>query len=485
MRRAWASVEPQPLVWGWHNDAIVEHLEAVTKGHIRKLLINVPPGCSKTMTVQVMWPAWEWICDQHARRDGAGVMRPDMRYIFATYGDALARDKQQLCMRLMQSEWYQALFASRWQADESQWNTGKCANMQGGWRLATSVGGQATGQHADRKVLDDPVKPQDVLQGGVGATKSALENAWLFWTQTMGLRNRGPHTAEVVIMQRLHERDVAGRCIAEFPDYELLVIPQRFESKHPYVRRTVTARADNGEAIKTWQDPREIEGELMCPARFPPEDVVRRENTLGPSGYAAQEQQRPSPAGGSIYKREQYRYWTVVPHEGTMIISGDCSFKEVDTSDYVALQVWCLMAPDFYLLDQVRDRLDVLGTCSAIATLKAKWRRVGAIVIEDAANGPAVVQIMRKKVPGMELCKPLGGKEARANASALYHRTGNIVLPDPTRAPWVHDYIEEHVGFPFAGFDDQVDAQSQAVNYLAASDQDYGAMLATMRKLGV
>lgn len=486
MQAAWPSVDSQPLIWGWHNDAIVEHLEAVTRGHIRKLLINVPPGATKTISVQIMWPSWEWICNQHPRTEHNPTgLRPDLRYIYSTYSEQLALDKALEHRRLLESEWYQERFGDRWQPSPDQWGQAKFSNQQGGWRLATSVGGIATGQHADRKVLDDPIKPQDVLAGTVGTKKWALDNAWTFWTQTMGLRNTGPNTKEIVIMQRIHERDVAGRCIAEFPDYELLVIPQRFESKHPYVRRTVLERDIDGEPVRTWQDPRTDEGELMCPERFPPADVERRAKILGSQGWAAQEQQRPSPAGGSMYHREQFKHWSIVPSEGTWVISGDCTFKALDNSDWVVLQVWCARGPDFYLIDQVRDRIDVLGTCSAIQSLRAKWTRVGAILIEDAANGPAVTQIMSKSLPGMKLVRPLGGKIARANASAVYHESGNVYLPLPQRAPWVHDYIEEHVGFPFGGNDDQVDAQSQAINHLAMQAADYEAMLATMRNLGV
>ena len=485
IRAAWRQIEPRPVVWGWHMDAMVEHLEAVTAGELKRLLINVPPGSSKTLTVQVFWPAWEWICDQHKRTaDFPTGFRPDIKYIFGTYGDALARDKALKCLQLVETSWYQTLFRERWQPDSMQWGASKFANRQGGWRLATSVGGQGTGQHADRKIVDDPTKPQEALSGTMSATKIALENTWTWWSQTMALRNTSADTANVIIMQRLHERDLAGRLLAE-GGYEALCIPMHYEPHHPLAKPTVLKRDAHGQPVRTWKDPRTREGELMCPARFSEADCAQRKRDLGDTGYAAQEQQRPTPAGGRLYKRSDFGHWRVVPSEGTWAISGDCTFKEIDSSDWVVLQVWIASAPNFYLIDQVRDRLDVLQTCDAIASLRAKWARVREILIEDAANGPAVVQIMRRTLPGLKLVTPLGGKAARANASAAYHRSGNVLLPPADRCPWVHDYIEEHTSFPFGAHDDQVDAQSQAINHLAGDMLDYEKMVATMRQLGI
>jgi predicted phage terminase large subunit-like protein len=482
MRAGWHVIERQPLVWGWHNDAMVDHLEAVTRGDIRRLAISVPPGSTKTLTVQVFWPAWEWICDQHP----GGVQRPDFRFIFATYAGDLALFKSALFAALVESDWYRGLFGERWKPRPGQWAKRMQANDHGGWRLATSVGGAATGQHADRKVGDDLLKPQDVLAGNLDEAKVALENAWTFWSQTMGSRNTGPHTAEVMMMQRIHELDPIGR-VQDDPSWTQLCIPQRYEPKHPFARSNVLRRSADGVPSQTWSDPRTEEGELMCPERFSEADVLKAEHTLGPFGFAAQHQQRPSPAGGSIYLREHYRYWRSAPRGGEWCMSVDCTFKNTAGADFVAIQVWCAELPDFYLIDRTSERLDVLGTCSAIMAMRGKYSQIRDIYVEDAANGPAVVQLLQRSVPGLVLVKPMGGKVVRANASASYHRSGNVLLPDPARAPWVEDYIKQHVLFPFGEHDDDVDAQSQAINKLAESAMDEGAMaraVENMRRLG-
>ena len=482
-KAAWPHVVARPLIWGWHNDAMCDHLSAVTHGDILRLLINVPPGSTKTLTVQVMWPAWEWICNQHPRSESVPEgFRPDLGYIFAAYQANLARRKSLLCRQLLESRWYQELFHERWQPNPALWGSTMFKNDKGGWRLATSVGGEATGEHPDRQVFDDPVKPQEVLGGTQGTTKLVLDNVWTWWTQTMSLRKASEDTARIGIMQRVHERDLAGLIIKE-GGYEVLRIPMHYESKFPC--QTVLRRGRDGEADKTWEDPRTEEGELMCPERFSAEECATRKKDLGPQGFPAQEQQRPAPAGGALYKRSYFQHWVVRPIGGVWIIAGDCTFKNLDTSDWVALQVWVSVAPNFYLIDEIRERLDVLGTCQAIATLKSRYPQVGATYIEDAANGPAVVQIMSKAVPGMELVPTGGGKYARANATSVYHASGNVFLPPVERAPWVMDYIEEHLSFPVGAHDDRVDAQSHAIVKLSEGMADYEKMLEAMRGFGI
>ncbi len=483
LRAAWPQVERRPLVWGWHNDAMCEHLEAVTRGDIKRLLITVPPGSTKTLTVQVMWPAWEWICDQHPRSDAfPDGFRPDIGYIFASYQANLARRKSLLCRQLMETHWYRELFGDRWMPNTAQWSASMFRNNKGGWRLATSVGGEATGEHPDRQVFDDPTKPQDVLGGTQGNTKLVLENVKTWWTQTMSLRKADESAARIGIAQRIHELDLPGILIKE-GGYEELRIPMHYEPK--FHTQTVLKRDAAGAPVKAWEDPRKEAGELMCPARFSADECATRKKDLGPQGYAAQEQQRPAPSGGALYKRHYFKHWVVRPREGVWIIAGDCTFKNLDTSDWVALQVWVSMAPNFYLIDEVRERLDVLETCQAILSLRSRYPKVGATIIEDAANGPAVVQIMSRTVPGMELVPTGGGKYARANATSVYHASGNVYLPPEDRNPWVQDYIEEHLSFPVGAYDDRVDAQSHAIVKLSEGMVDYSQMIASMRGLGV
>ena len=149
------------------------------------------------------------------------------------------------------------------------------------------------------------------------------------------------------------------------------------------------------------------------------------------------------------------------------------AFKDLATSDYVAGQVWGALKADRYLLDQVRKRLDMPGTKAAVKELSQRWPKAGAKLVEDRANGPAVIQELRHDVPGLIAVNPEGGKMARAQAVSPQVESGNVYLPHPALAPWVEDLIEETASFPHGRYDDQVDAMTQALNRLRNTSRSY------------
>ena len=156
-----------------------------------------------------------------------------------------------------------------------------------------------------------------------------------------------------------------------------------------------------------------------------------------------------------------------VPAEfNTMIQSWDMAFKGLATSDYVVGQVWGARHADRFLLDQCRDRLDMPSTKEAVKRMSQRWPKAGAKLIEDKANGPAVIQELRRDVSGLIEVNPEGGKIARAHAVAAQAESGNIYLPHPAIAPWIEALIEEMASFPNGRNDDQVDAMTQALNRL-------------------
>jgi predicted phage terminase large subunit-like protein len=269
--------------------------------------------------------------------------------------------------------------------------------------------------------------------------------------------------------------------------YEHLCLPTRFEPE----RRSVTCLGE---------DPRELPGELLFAPLFPARVVDEIENReLGPSGFAGQHQQRPSPEGGGILKKFWWKYWQPkganlspvmvrnekgesVPVEAveldvtagelynnatcfeTVLQSWDCAFKDLATSDFVVGQVWAKKGANKYLLDGVRDRMDCPKTIAAVEKLSHKWPRALLKLVEDKANGTAVIQMLKNKVPGLVAVEPEGGKVARAYAVTPQVESGNVYLPHPSLAPWVDALIEECAAFPNAAYDDQVDALTQALN---------------------
>lgn len=452
MRRAWPMVEPSAaLIWNWHLDAMAEYLEACSSGEIRNLLICVPPGCTKSLTVSTLWPAWDWIT------------HPGRRFVTATYAQELSNKNAKLHRDLVASEWY----AERWGASATitRDTTAQVKNFEntlGGSRVSTAVGAGVTGRHGHVLLFDDLVKAQDA-EGRAALDPKAIRAANEFWFRTMSTRQADPtKTIRVGIMQRLHYEDTAAACI-DSGDYEVLCLPMRYDPDHPQV----------------WaRDPRK-EGALLWPERFPEEEVAHLEKTLGPTAAAAQLGQTPAPAGGAMIKRDHLSHtFREVPSSARYIVAVDCAFKDTAGSDRVAIQVWAKAQTPagwrFYLVDSVVDRMDVIATMDAIRRTAAKWPQATAIHIEDRANGTAVITMLKRDLPGVRPWPPKGtkfpGKVERVNAVLALYENGEVLLPEA--APWVSDYAEELTRFPVGKNDDQVDASTLALLVLRGSNTD-------------
>jgi predicted phage terminase large subunit-like protein len=439
VREAWHVVEPHtPFVDGWHIDAICRHLERVTFGDIRKLLITMPPRHMKSLLVSVFWPAWVW------------TFRPWARWLCSSYAGGLSMRDSVKTRRLIMSPWYTNQFGAAFALTGDQNVKTRFENNQSGYRIATSVGGVGTGEGGDVVAVDDPHKVREV-ESDVERT-AVVE----WWDQEMSTRLNDPQRgAHVIVMQRIHELDLAGH-VLKSGDYIHLNLPAEFEEK----RRCVTP---------FWEDPRTHEGELLWPARFPQVEIDALKKTLGSYGAAGQLQQRPAPATGGIFKRHWWKHYTVLPDGmNQWLISWDMAFKDLETSSYVVGQVWARKGADLYLVDQIRDHLDFTQTLRAVTLLAARWPKARLKLVEDKANGPAVVNSLRNRVPGLVSEPVKGSKEARAAAVSPYVEAGNVHLPLPEVASWVGEFIDEHASFPKGANDDQVDALSQALLRMSA-----------------
>lgn len=464
IRQAWHVVEPGEYSHNWHIDAIAEHLEAVTRGDILRLLINMPPRCMKSLSVGVMWPAWSWI--DH----------PQTRWMFGSYDADLSIRDAVKTRDIIQSPWYQARWGDRFALKSDQNVKSRYDNDHGGFRLATSVAGGATGEGGDILVADDPLSAKQ------GESDASRDTAWTWWTRTMGSRLNNPKTgAKVVVMQRLHEQDIAGR-ILEQGDYVHLCLPNEYE---PKVQIQVTPLG--------WSDPRSKDGELLWPDRIGPDQVkeLKGPSGLGSYGYAGQYQQRPVPAEGGMFKRRWWRFWHYpgnplpavpirlddgslhlcpcepIPEEFDVeLLSWDLTFKETKDSDYVSGGAWGKKGSRKYLRDRVHDRLDLPATIRAFLAMAARFPQATAKLVEDKANGPAVISTLKGSITGLIPVEPLGSKTARAAAGSPQIEGGDVYLPHPSIAPWVQAYIDQHAAFPKGAHDDDVDMTSQALNYL-------------------
>jgi predicted phage terminase large subunit-like protein len=451
-------VEPSRVfIPGRHIDAIIDHLEGVSDGHIRRLLINVPPRHMKSLLVSVFWPAWEW------------TRWPERRWLYSSYAANLSSRDSLVCRRLIESPWYRARWGHIFALTGDQNVKTRFENNRSGYRLSTSVGGSVTGEGGDRLVCDDPHKVDEVLS-------DSIRTATLDWWDTvMSTRVNDPKaTAMVVVMQRFHQQDLSGHLL-EQGGWEHLCLPAEYEGPS---RATSIG----------FTDPRTQPGELLWSERFGPKEIEQMKVSLGSYGAAGQLQQRPSPAGGGMFKRHWFRYYqprgmnlppvivqlpdgsqtSIVAIEAPDLVdeqiqSWDCTFKDLVTSDYVVGQAWARKGAMFLLGHQIRARMDFPATVRAVCELSRGFPMAYAKLIEDKANGSAVIQTLAREIPGILPVNPQGGKITRAAAISALVEAGNVYLPHPDYAPWVNDFIEECAAFPNGAHDDQVDAMTQAL----------------------
>ena len=439
-KRAWSVLEPAAeLKWGWALDAICQHLEAVTDGRITRLLMNVPPGSMKSLLTGVIWPAWEW---------GPRGM-PEMRFVGTAHEETLAIRDSRKCRDLIKSEWYQKL----WPLELSRDLDGKreFGNTSKGVRQARSFTSM-TGVRGDRVILDDPISAD------AANSEAKLEAVRVAFTETLPTRVNSDKSAIVVVMQRLHEKDVSGVILDMGLPYVHLCIPMRFEPD----RRCTTSIG--------WSDPRTHEGELMFPERFGEAQVSELEKTLGSYGAAGQLQQRPAPRGGGILKESWFRYYTAQPRLDFRFITADTAQKTGQDNDFSVLQCWGRSVTGAaVLLDQIRGKWEAP---ELLVQARAFWLKhlslpgsvLRSIMVEDKVSGTGLIQTLRREGIPVIPVQRNKDKISRAHDAAPFIESGNVLLP--IDAPWLSDFLAEASSFPGGAHDDQMDPMFDAVAHV-------------------
>jgi predicted phage terminase large subunit-like protein len=442
-----------PFVGNWHIDVLCAQLERVTRGEIDRLLINVPPGTSKSLITSVFWPAWEWATD------------PTKRWLYASYGQDLATRDAVKTRALIQSRWFQARWPTEL-ADDQNLKV-RYETKAGGWRIATSVGGRGTGEHPDRIVIDDPHNAQQ-------AQSDAERQAAINWfTQTVSTRGATRGAAIVVIMQRLHEVDLSGHILGSesAADWVHICLPMRAEPCSALIPTKATRPS---------VDPRPP-GVLLWPALYSEKRVAKLERELGSYAAAGQLQQRPAPAEGGILKRKWLRYYEpeTKPAISQVVISVDPALKDQQQHDFWSIQAWGISGPNRYALRRVHDRLGFTDATTHIRDLH-RWAaevypQAGiTVLIENAAAGPDAIRQLRRSITGVVPWKARSDKVQRAMAAAPVLEAGNVIVPgvmsatgdgpEPGLTPgWVQEMVSEWTSFPNGAHDDDVDAFTQMV----------------------
>ena len=416
-----------------HLDLVCDALQRVEAGEITRLMIYMPPRHGKSMTVTETFPSW------FLGRD------PERRVIEVSYGDSLAQRFGKF-NRAKVIEYGQEVFGVSVSRDKSSMTDWDIDGHRGGM-ISVGIGGGITGQGADLLLIDDPIKNREEADSEVYRNK-----VWQEWQSTLYTRLH-PGGAVIIILTRWHEDDLAGRLLnpehGEVEDWTIISLPAEAE-EHDLLDRKP--------------------GDPLWPEHgYDQAWLETAKKAVGSYAWSALYQQRPSPAEGSLIKRDWWQYYRESPSLDkfrVIIQSWDMAFKDTDGSDYVVGQVWGLHKADKYLLDQTRARMDFTATCQAVRNLSAKWPQTSYKLVEDKANGPAVVSALQRDLGGFIPVKPEGSKEARASAVTPTIEAGNVYIPDPSIAPWVHDFVEECAAFPRGAHDDQVDAMSQALNRL-------------------
>jgi predicted phage terminase large subunit-like protein len=437
---AWPITEPSTaLLPNWHFDCIAEHFEAVVRGQITDLVVNIPPRNAKSLLGSVLLPTWAW------------TQWPWLKWLFVSYAANLSTKHSLDRRRIIESPWYESRWGGvvRLQPDQNKKN--EYENTARGIMFSTSIGGSATGFGADIQVYDDPMNPK------IAESKAEREQAVEDFTLTFASRGNNKNARRILIEQRLHKDDVTGTVLRQ-GGWTHLSLPAIAEKKtiieFPISKRRVTRDA----------------GEVLHPDRQGPDELAKLKTRLGSRGFGAQYQQNPAVEEAAYFKRDNWKRYELAPAEmaknmGEIWESWDLSFKGAKTSDYAVGLVIGARGPDFFILDIVRDQMSFSASCLAIESLSAKWPSAAAKLVEDKANGPAAIDELNKKVSGLIPIEPEGDKVARAAAISPYQEAGNVYLPDPKFCPKVNDFIEELADFPGGGNDDQVDAFSQGLRW--------------------
>ncbi len=434
---AWPALTPAtPFEDNWHVGAICEHLEAVARGQIRRLIINMPFRMLKSTIVSQSFPAWDWLAN------------PSRQYLTAAYATDIATRDAVDARRIIESPRYRKAFGEIFTLTTDQNVKTRYENDRRGRRIVTSTDSAGTGFGGDIRIVDDPVSAKKA------DSQLAIAASIEWWRGTMATRANDPASgAAVIVHQRLNARDLTGYLLAEEKGWEHLVLPMRFD---PALRKTTSLG---------FVDPRKAPGELLHPERLPEPVVAELEASIGEYHKNAQLQQNPAPRSGVIFQRAHWRFWRELPALDETTISIDCSFKDLATSDFVAIQAWGRKDANHYLRRRFKERLGFAATVTAVRTFRSLFPEAVAVLIEDKANGTAVIETLKNEIPGVLPITPDGGKVPRAYAMQPTQEAGNVWLPDPSIEPGIEVFLTESTAFPGAPHDDEVDAMTQYINW--------------------
>lgn len=457
----WPVVEPsRALIPNWHIDEICKALEQVTAGDIERAIFNIPPGTLKSLLIGVFWPAWMW------------ARNPRTRVLAGSYGQHLSMRDNLRVRTLIESPEFQRYWSVA--LDEDQNTKNRMNTVDKGWRIATSVGGVGTGEHPHFIIIDDPHTAQQAM------SDAERQMAIDWFDRTISSRGATSGVRIVVVMQRLHEDDLTGHLLAK-GGWVHVCFPMR------YVRTRPATEQDPGYTADP-RDPRTQEGELLCPALINEDRVKQLELDLGPYGTAGQLQQKPSPEGGGLFKREWFKFVDVAPKLARRVRGWDTASTEQNEQGKGDYTAGVRIAEEFdHVLEPIgntgrtRRVLKSTGRFFVEHVVRDKWgpsdvdKNMRSIAESDGRTvaqreekepggaGKAIIAARTRLMRGYDYSfTQLGqNKVTRAKPFRSQCEGGNVYL---VRGDWNEPYIQELCAFPTGKHDDQVDGSSCAFN---------------------
>lgn len=472
VKQAWQYVEGpnRPYIDGWHMQALCEHLEAVSSGQILRLLINMPPRCSKSLVMCVFWPAWVFI------------RQPHKRFYFAAHSADLSMRDSTRCRWLISSKWYQSRWGDRYQIKVGADNKKKFETNCDGYRACTSVDSRTTGHEGDLLALDDPNNAadaeSDVIRKGVNDWFSAG------WSTRLASPEK---TGMVVSQQRTDREDVSGYILEHMTEYVHLMLPMEFEKERKC--KTIPLPSSEG---KVWEDPRQKEGELLWPGFIGPAQLKSLKNSLvNEYRIAGQFQQRPSPSEGGLLKKAWFKWWKhpSLPPTVQIIQSWDTALAANERDAYSACTTWAIFndenkIPNLILLNLWMGRVEYPDLRKIAKRMYKDYRDNGQdgfkadgdhkpdyVLIEEQASGYGLIQDFRRAgIAAVKFnpTKKFGDKIARVKLSSFIIETGRVWLPAKgpeytTLRDYANKFLELCSIFPAAESRDVVDTMTQVV----------------------
>lgn len=418
-------------------EALDQFLEDMQAGKRPILILQAPPQHGKSEIVSRKLPAYILGCF------------PDWRVGAASYSDELANAMAQDVRRNLADDRHKRLFpvaVEKRRYDVNRTGEFTAPGGNGGY-LGVGVGAGLTGRPVDIGIIDDPVKNEKEA-----LSPTVKEGHWN-WYQTVFTTRLSENSGQIIMATSWAEDDLPARICKHFAgDPRLKVL--RFPA--------INLPGEVG------YNPSLPEGPLV-PELKSLAFLLEVKGLFSDYWWAAMYQQNPRPLGGNVFKEEGIRYY--LPKDlpakfDKVLASWDCTFKDTDGTDFVVGQVWGKAGANSYLLAQVRARMSFTKTVREVVALREAWPRIREILIEDKANGPAVIDTLKASVSGIIPIEPDGSKLARAHAVTSYWEAGNVWLPHPDVAPWVKELVGELTSFPASANDDQVDALTQALRRL-------------------